>query len=659
MKVRAAALLSLIPGAVGAALLAWPPSAVLESSGLDILFLLRGPRPAPERICVVAIDDDSYRVRGIDPAGTWPRGLHGELVRMLKREGARSVAFDVLFEGEGDPVQDLEFENGLIEAGNVVLGTTVEQVEDPRFRQMIRIEPAEPFVQAAAALGDVSLMEDRDGVIRSAWLMHGERPSLAQAAYETATGDRSTREAGERVIDYYGPARTMRTVSLYQALAPSEHLPPGFFRDKIVFVGASLVAAAGPTEAKDSFRTPYRGGRSGNTFGVEIHATVAANLLEDRRIVPSPLWASALLLLGLPAAAMVAFMWLRPLAGAGALLAFMAFPWALGGVAFAREGLWLPVIIPSFIQLPLTWVVSVVWYYMTTVRERERIRRAFAFYLSPGMIRRITESPGELNLGGEEIVGTAMFTDIKGFTTIAEGMSAPETAALLNEYFSEATGSVFDTGGTLIKYIGDAIFAIWGAPLKMEDHAMAACRAALGLARLQERLRDRPAGRLTTRIGVHTGPMLVGNLGSSQRFDYTAIGDTINLAARLEGINKRFGTIALASADTVVAADGTLLTRLVGHVQVAGRAKPVAVHELLGMHGDPVRIPPAVVARFHQGLEAYRGRRFPEASECFEEVRRACGGSDGPSELYLDLIARHDGQPLPADWDGVIALTEK
>ncbi len=659
MKVRAAALLSLIPGAVGAALLAWPPSAVLESSGLDILFLLRGPRPAAERICVVAIDDDSYRVRGIDPAGTWPRGLHGELVRTLKREGAKSVAFDVLFEGEGDPVQDLEFENGLIEAGNVVLGTTVEQVEDPRFRQMIRIEPAEPFAQAAAALGDVSLMEDRDGVIRSAWLMHGERPSLAQAAYETATGDRSTREAGERVIDYYGPARTMRTVSLYQALAPSEHLPPGFFRDKIVFVGASLVAAAGPAEAKDSFRTPYRGGRSGNTFGVEIHATVAANLLEDRRIVPSPLWASALLLLGLPAAAMVAFMWLRPLAGAGALLAFMAFPWALAGVAFAREGLWLPVIIPSFIQLPLTWVVSVVWYYMTTVRERERIRRAFAFYLSPGMIRRITESPGELNLGGEEIVGTAMFTDIKGFTTIAEGMSAPETAALLNEYFSEATGSVFETGGTLIKYIGDAIFAIWGAPLKMEDHAMAACRAALGLARLQERLRDRPAGRLTTRIGVHTGPMLVGNLGSSQRFDYTAIGDTINLAARLEGINKRFGTIALASADTVVAADGTLLTRLVGHVQVAGRAKPVAVHELLGMHGDPVRIPPAVVARFHQGLEAYRGRRFPEASECFEEVRRACGGSDGPSELYLDLIARHDGQPLPADWDGVIALTEK
>src|SRR5262245_63331235 len=182
--------------------------------------------------------------------------------------------------------------------------------------------------------------------------------------------------------------------------------------------------------------------------------------------------------------------------------------------------MWLPVVIPCLVQLPVAYAASVVWYYLTTVREREKIRKAFAFYLSPSMIRRITDSPGRLNLGGEEIVGTAMFTDIKGFTSIAEGMTAPETAALLNDYFSVATGHVFDTGGTLIKYIGDAIFAIWGAPLHMDDHATPACRAALGMAYLQDRLTDRPAGNLITRIGVHTGPMLVGNLGSAQRFDY-------------------------------------------------------------------------------------------------------------------------------------------
>src|SRR5262249_16015862 len=183
--------------------------------------------------------------------------------------------------------------------------------------------------------------------------------------------------------------------------------------------------------------------------------------------------------------------------------------------------------------------------YLTTVREREKIRRAFAFYLSPNMMRRITESPEELNLGGEEVVGTAMFTDIKGFTSIAEAMTAPETAALLNDYFSEATGHVFETGGTLIKYIGDAIFAIWGAPLHMDDHAASACRAALGMARLQEALGDRPAGKLATRIGVHTGPMLVGNLGSTQRFDYTARGVHTNIADPIESHNKRCGPSAL------------------------------------------------------------------------------------------------------------------
>jgi len=275
------------------------------------------------------------------------------------------------------------------------------------------------------------------------------------------------------------------------------------------------------------------------------------------------------------------------------------------------------------------------------------------------MIRRVTESPEELNLGGEEILGTAMFTDIKGFTSIAEGMTAPETAALLNEYFSEATGHVFKTGGTLIKYIGDAIFAIWGAPIHIEDHATPACRAAVGMARLQEELGDRPAGRLVTRIGVHTGRMLVGNLGSAQRFDYTAIGDTINLAARLEGINKRFGTRALASSETLSATDGSLVARPIGRVQVVGRSEPVTIHELVGFAGETMRPDARAIERFGKALEDYCGRRFQEAANGFQEVLSACGGKDGPSELYLELIARFEAEPPPEGWDGVLRLEAK
>jgi adenylate cyclase len=313
-------LLALIPGVLGLGLLLWPPASVLENNGLDLLFLLRGTRPVPPGVCVVAIDEDSFWIRNLDPAGSWPRALHGELVRVLAREGARAVAFDVLFDYPGDPAQDAAFEAGLNEAGNVVLGSTIEQIEDPRFRQMRLIEPIGPLAEAAAAVGDVSLMEDRDGVIRSAWLLHDGRPSLALAGYEVATGDTSAREHGPRLIDYYGPSRTVPTVSLYQALEPGEYLPPGFFKDKMVFVGASLVAAATPAEAKDSFRTPFRGGTRGNTFGVEIHATIAANLLEGRRIDPAPPLLAALMLLLLPLPAIFAFIYLRPIGAAFALV---------------------------------------------------------------------------------------------------------------------------------------------------------------------------------------------------------------------------------------------------------------------------------------------------------------------------------------------------
>jgi adenylate cyclase len=659
-KARAAVLLSLIPGLLGLAFVRWPVTAGLETSGLDLLFQLRGRQPSPTGVCVVAIDDASYLEMELDLLQPWPRALHGELVRILKREGARSVAFDVLFEGPGDPAQDVQFELALFDAGNVVLGSTVELIDDPRFRQARLVEPHEPFAESAAMVAEVELPPGRDGVIREAWLVPEDRPGLALGAYEVATGDESYRtERGTRLIDYYGPARTIQTVSLYQALDPERFLPPDFFRDKIVFIGASQVAAVAVTDVKDSFKTPFSGGEVGNTYGVEIHATIAANLLEGRRIEILPERIETVLLFVLALFASLLFIYLRPLAGVAALIALELAAWFAGYVAFTQPALWIPIVIPSAVQLPSAYVVSLIWYYMTTVREREKIRRAFSFYLSPEMIRAISESPEALNLGGEQVVGTAVFSDIKGFTSIAEKMTAEETASMLNEYFSEITRGIFDTGGTLIKYIGDAVFAIWGAPVRMQDHATQACRAAIAMARVQDSLGDRPAARLVTRIGVHTGPMLVGNLGSSQRFDYTAIGDTINLAARLESLNKSVGTLALASGETLAETDGELIVRSLGRVRVVGRAEPVVLFELLGLPGDATRPDAEAIERFERAVADFSARRLREAAEGFREVRERCGGEDGPSELYLRTIAQLEAEPAPGDWDGVINFATK
>jgi adenylate cyclase len=301
-----------------------------------------------------------------------------------------------------------------------------------------------------------------------------------------------------------------------------------------------------------------------------------------------------------------------------------------------------------------------IWYYLTTVRDREKIKRAFGLYLSPEMIRRIAEDPDAVNLGGQELVGTAVFTDIKGFTSIAEGMSAPDTAAMLNAYFSDATRHVFDAGGTLIKYIGDAVFAIWGAPIRREDHATQACVAALALARAQAEggVDASPVSRLVTRIGVHTGPMLVGNLGSAQRFDYTAIGDAVNLASRIEGLNKAFGTLALASGETLSATDGRFVTRALGRVRVVGRQEPVVLHELIATRDENGRSDSVLLDIFARARADLEAGRFDEAAAGFRAALELAKGKDGPSAFFLRYAERLAAAPPPA-WDGVLVFETK
>ena len=652
-RTRAALLLALMPGALGIALSRWPAAASLEKNpGLDTLFRMRGPRQPPPGVCVVAIDEASYREIGRSTTLNWPRALHAQLIRTLAQEGARAVAFDVVFEGPGgDPAVDEALKSAIEETGIVVLGSSVETVSDPRFNEATIIEPYEPLARAAAAVADVNLPTDTDTVIRYAWPARDAGPGLALAAYEVGTGDRSRRSNEPRILDYYGQARTIPTRSMYQALDP-KLLPPGFFRDKIVFVGLSMDSAPGAA-FKDAFPTPFRPHGS-TTFGVEIHATLAANLLESREVrLLDPRW-EALLLFLLPLVATLVFMALRPSLGAAAFAVLMLVPWGVAHVAFARS-LWIPVAIPSLIQMPVAYASSLLWYYLTTLRDRDKIKRVFGFYLAPEMIRQIAEDPDAVNLGGREVVGTAVFTDIKGFTPIAEGMSAPETAAMLNAYFSEATRHVFDAGGTLIKYIGDAVFAIWGAPIRRDDHATQACIAALSLARAEQSAGD---SRLLTRIGVHTGPMLVGNLGSAQRFDYTAIGDAVNLASRIEGLNKTFGTRALASGETIAATDGRFVTRRLGLVRVVGRREPVELHELVAVQGEADAGAPMREA-FARAHEAWRAGSFADAAAGFRQALALSGDADGPSAFFAKDAERRAAAGGGAAWDGVLVVETK
>jgi serine/threonine protein kinase len=326
-----------------------PSRRQLELKYYDFLLSnVRGSLAPPADLAIVAIDDDSYQIIGRDRTLAWPRGLHAELIRTLKREGARAVAFDVVFADRGaDPAQDAALAKALTEAGNVVLGSSVEITEDPRVRQAQVLDPYEPFKQAAAAVADVNLPVDSDGVIRYAELAREGRSSLALAAYEVATGDRSMRGESGRLIAFSGPARTVPTVSVYQALDPSRYLPPGFFRGKIVFVGVSRGAAPGHAEI-DAFLTPFHG----QTFGVEIHANILDSLRRGNWIVPCGSPEEWIVFIAMAAAAFGLGLapWslrTRVFASAGLVLGYGV----LGAVAFISFRYWLPMIGPVAITL--------------------------------------------------------------------------------------------------------------------------------------------------------------------------------------------------------------------------------------------------------------------------------------------------------------------
>jgi adenylate cyclase len=285
----------------------------------------------------------------------------------------------------------------------------------------------------------------------------------------------------------------------------------------------------------------------------------------------------------------------------------------------------------------------------TEGRQRRFLKQAFRHYLSPHVVERLLEDPDRLKLGGERRELTIMFSDLAGFTSLSEGLDPEELTALLNEYLTLMTDIILDEGGTLDKYEGDAIVAFWNAPLDQPDHAERACRAAVrcqrALAENRPRWRERCGRDLTMRVGLHTGEVVVGNLGSRQRFDYSILGDAANLAARLEGVNKVFGTGSLVSAETMQRAAGAVLGRELGQVRVVGRQEPVTVHELWGLAGDQ---PPATWAAYARALDHCRAGRA-------EQARQAIAG------LADDPVATAFAARLAADpgFAGLWNLTQK
>jgi adenylate cyclase len=457
---------------------------------------------------------------------------------------------------------------------------------------------------------------------------------------------------GRMMINYEGGVNTYPHVSIADVV--NHKFPPGTFRGKIVLVGASA------TGIGDLRSTPFGGI---NYPGVEIHANVIDNILNRHFLirganqvavdllliflfgVPLGLW----LALAQPRSMLFGLLLLAPF-GAGVWLAFL-------------HGWWLNFVVPSGTLVANVGFVAV---YRALVEEKEkrRVRGAFQQYLSPEVIRRLLENPDLVKPRKTEI--TVMFSDIRGFTTLSEKLDAQELAALLNEYLTEMTQIVFRHNGTLDKYIGDAVMAFWNAPFEEPGHATQACHTALEmiarLAEMQKKWKAEGKPVLDIGVGLSSGVASVGNMGSVLRYGYTALGDTVNLSARLEGLNKEYAThILLSEATYAMVKDTLLIFRELDLIRVKGKLQPVVLYELMAARGTPEGDAPELEERldlFAQGRACYRERRWHDAQIIFEKLLERWP-EDGPARMYLNRCREYLVTSPEENWDGVYVMTHK
>jgi adenylate cyclase len=535
------------------------------------------------------------------------------------------------------------------------------------------------LVAAARGLGYFNFFPDADGIFRHAPLAirYGDRvalplslamlqlywPDRPPAIRFGAAGVESVRlgaltvpvaEDGQLLLNYRGPGRSFRHVSAADVLAGL--VPPETFRDKLVLVGVTAVGAGDVRAAP--FDAVYP--------GVEIHATVLDNILRDDFIY-QPRWVGSVRAGFADVAVifvlvLVLDLALYPLRGvAGALVALGAFAAYLVGsqLLFTHTGAALSVAYPA-LTIVLTYVTISVLHYVVVDREKRHTRRVLDLYLNPSLARFVSDHPETLKLGGEKSDRTVLFSDIKNFTPMSERLSPEELVELLNLYLGEMTDAVFAHDGMLDKYIGDGVMAVWGAPIPQADHAARACRAALNmierLADLNATCTERGWPTLSIRIGMNSGPMVFGNMGSSGHLSLTVMGDNVNLGARLEGINKLYGSTIIASEATVEQVRDTVVVRELDLVRVKGKAQTVRIFEVLG----PASTAPQwreLIEHFHAGLAAYRARDWDGAIAALERAIYV-RPDDGPSNLYLRRCREHLRSAPPPTWEPVTTFGE-
>ncbi|HEX9014531.1 MAG TPA: adenylate/guanylate cyclase domain-containing protein [Chloroflexota bacterium] len=694
----------------------------LELASIDYRFLYRGVNPAIHdsgEVVIVEINEESFR--SLPQPFPWTREYYAHVVRNLYRAGARVVGIDLIFDApdsHGHPAGDSVLAQAIRETGVVVLAGKREQDEERYQIRSVHQQLGNIFFGADSALGLVNIRGDADGIYRlyNPYFLVGMAgdtdrpvPTLGFAVLNRVLGlpplatpvDRGEAfaYAGRTIpkydpssflINFYGPHGTFKHIRFHDVIddetfttveeqqTGSEtntfsdpdygYLHDGTFKDKIVLIGVTV------PEYKDLFPVSISSGRQlgdNQMYGVEIHANVIENVLRNEFLElqgPAsevPVIVALVLVTFLVTAALRGRARGRQVAVEAISLAFVAAEVIL----VAAVALWLFThanyvarVVSPMAAILAGYIGSTVYNMVTERKQRLLIKTMFSTYVSPSVVEELLANPEKLTLGGARRELTVLFSDIEGFTSIAQTLEPERLVALLNDYLDAMSAVILRHTGTLDKYEGDAIMAFWGAPVPQSDHALRACRSALSMRdTLAELNREwealgRPVFRM--RIGVNSGEMVVGNMGSAGKFAYTVIGDSVNLASRLEGANKEYRTMIMVSRRTYELVCHEILGRELDVIRVIGRSEPVAVYELIGPRqeaGDPALR--EFLAAYEEGMERYHAHRWAEAKEAFARALQL-RPMDYPTRLHLERAAQFAASPAD-DASDVVTLKEK
>jgi adenylate cyclase len=543
------------------------------------------------------------------------------------------------------------------------------------------------LAEAAASYGFLNITADGDGTLRRAQFVIRYQdqdffPSLALqvlrqyeaipdervAAYISADGieriqlgdhELHPRQNGTALINYVGPFHSYPYYSMADVIRGA--VPEDAFRDKIVFVGATALGIG------DLRNTPFQKQDSGY-MGVEVHANILDNLLhsaEPHRTFLIRGFRQEMVDIGFIIFFGIGLgLWLggsRPLfATLTAMAVLGAFLWFVY-YSFVHWGRCYSFVIPAA-TLVASYASITSFRVIHEEREKRKIRKTFSQYLSPGVIALIEKDPQKyIRAGGEVRDLTVMFSDIRDFTTLAEGLTPDELVNLLNQYLSAMTDILFRNLGTLDKYIGDAIMAFWGSPFPQQDHAYRACCCALemiqGLEELNRKWAEEGRRQIAIGIGLNSGPVNVGNMGSDRRLAWTVMGDNVNLASRLEGMTKQYRSRVIVSENTYAQVAHQFIAREVDRIRVKGKKQPVVIYELLAPISEREAYS-ALLTRFDAALDVYRSRDWRKAAGEFGELL-ATYPDDGPTQVLLQRCVEFLEEPPPEDWDGVHVMKSK